>query len=118
MAYGCLGLVHLAFKNYELAISELDKAISENPDRAELFNARGIAHEETRHPELALKDYTQAITIDPKSAVLYHNRGTFYVKLGDNQKAIDDLKTFLSLSLPGDEGRKEVEELLQDLENR
>jgi tetratricopeptide (TPR) repeat protein len=40
----------------------------------------------------ALEAYTNAVDLDPQSATPYFNRGVVYGKLGNYQRALDDLK--------------------------
>ena len=57
---------------YQL-VADLGEAIRLNPNRAELFVARGAVWERLRDATHAIADYDEAIGLDPKSAAAYNN---------------------------------------------
>ncbi|MEO1448380.1 MAG: tetratricopeptide repeat protein, partial [Bacteroidota bacterium] len=89
----------------ELAIEELEKAISKAPDYvpayvylAELYYEQG---KETKNAEDFNKGFgyaQQAIKKNPEYAPAYRIRGELYLLLKEYQKARDDLKKYVSLA--------------------
>ena len=62
------GLAHYKLRQYEQAVTNLDKAISLNPNYGEAYGLRGLIHEQLRHYEQAVADFDQTIAISPQNA--------------------------------------------------
>ncbi|NXD12753.1 TTC13 protein, partial [Nothocercus nigrocapillus] len=75
IAYGKKGLHDM--KNAELALFELSRVISLEPDRPEVFEQRAEILSPLGRVSEALSDLTRAIQLQP-SARLYRHRGTLY----------------------------------------
>jgi tetratricopeptide (TPR) repeat protein len=49
----------------------------------------------------AIGDYNKALSINPKYAEIYNNRAFVYLRLGNTNQAIEDLKTAARLGYKG-----------------
>lgn len=64
---------------YDAAISNLNKAIKNNPNMWEAYNNRGLSYHHKKKYDQAIADYNKAIELNPKEYKPYGNRGlTFY----------------------------------------
>ena len=80
--------------------------------KAERFDA--ASEERKKYMDQAFADFTKAITLDPSSAANWSTRGSYYGIIGENQKAIADLRHALDLN-PPEPLRKDVVESLKAL---
>jgi len=98
-AYNNRGLVYKNQKKWELALADYNKAIAISPDYVDAYNNRGVVYSDQKKWELALADFNKAIAINPDLAQVYSNRGVIYYKIGDKQKAREDLQRAAQLFL-------------------
>ena len=73
------------------ALADYSKAISLQPNTAELWSDRGYVDLGQHDYSDAVKDEAQAIQLDPKLARAYYLRGVASADLGDRVNAVDDL---------------------------
>jgi tetratricopeptide (TPR) repeat protein len=83
--------------NYDLAISEYEKAIELNPKYADSYNKRGLVYFNKNMYEQAIKDYTEAIQLNPKYTDAYNNRGIIYYNQEKYDLAIIDYSKAIEL---------------------
>lgn len=83
--------------NYDLAISEYEKAIVLNPKYADSYNKRGLVYFNKNMYEQAIKDYTEAIQLNPKYTDAYNNRGIIYYNQEKYDLAIIDYSKSIEL---------------------
>ncbi|KAM4771707.1 tetratricopeptide repeat protein 13 isoform 1-T1 [Rhinophrynus dorsalis] len=95
MAYGKRGLHDL--KNAELALFELSRVISLEPNHPEVFEQRAEILSPLGRVSEALSDLTRAIQLQP-SARLYRHRGTLHFISEDYVAAHDDFHQSLELN--------------------
>ena len=88
---------YLDQKQYELAITEYNKAIKLNPKKAEFYNHRGMAYFHLSEYSSAMEDLNIAIELDPMSATAYTVRGRVYFELNQYELAINDLNMAIDL---------------------
>ncbi|MFH1634626.1 MAG: tetratricopeptide repeat protein [Chloroflexota bacterium] len=97
------GLVQYDQKNYTLAVSHFNQALSSESSGRKLFTRQGIffylgnAQCFINNLEQAIADYTEAIEIYPLFAEAYNNRGVVYSDLGDYEQAIADYTKAIAL---------------------
>ena len=91
-----LGKYFIKEHSYDLALNALTKAISQEPNNANLYDFRGIAYGSIQEHEKAIADFSMAISIDNQIASAYNNRSLSYWALdmiceaeNDINKAID-----------------------------
>ncbi|KAM4041518.1 tetratricopeptide repeat protein 13 isoform 1-T1 [Anomaloglossus baeobatrachus] len=95
IAYGKKGLQDI--KNAELALFELSRVISLEPDHPEVFEQRAEILSPLGRISEALGDLTRAIQLQP-SARLYRHRGTLYFISEDYVAAHEDFQRSLELN--------------------
>lgn len=79
--------------DFEKALEAYNKAIDFNPNSLLAYYSRGFLYEKKLGKyEKAIEGLNKVIALDPNYAIAYNNRGLLYEKLGDNQKAISDLR--------------------------
>ncbi len=98
-AYSNPGAVLIDVGQYQEAISDLDQAITLNPDLATAFNNRANAYANLDQLQSALDDYQEAIRLDPTMALAYYNRALAYTYMDDDQKAGMDVARVIELGL-------------------
>uniref|UniRef100_A0A8C3QGU1 Tetratricopeptide repeat domain 13 n=1 Tax=Cyanoderma ruficeps TaxID=181631 RepID=A0A8C3QGU1_9PASS len=95
ISYGKKGLHDM--KNAELALFELSRVISLEPDHPEVFEQRAEILSALGRISEALSDFTKAIQLQP-SARLYWHRGTLYFISEDYATAHEDFQRSLELN--------------------
>ncbi|XP_067392105.1 tetratricopeptide repeat protein 13 isoform X2 [Emydura macquarii macquarii] len=95
IAYGKKGLHDI--NNAELALFELNRVISLEPNRPEVFEQRAEILSPLGRISEALADLTKAIQLQP-SARLYRHRGTLYFISEDYATAHEDFQRSLELN--------------------
>ncbi|XP_046510222.1 tetratricopeptide repeat protein 13 isoform X2 [Equus quagga] len=95
IAYGKKGLHDI--KNADLALFELSRVITLEPDRPEVFEQRAEILSPLGRINEAVNDLTKAIQLQP-SARLYRHRGTLYFISEDYATAHEDFQQSLELN--------------------
>ncbi|XP_049645589.1 tetratricopeptide repeat protein 13 isoform X4 [Suncus etruscus] len=95
IAYGKKGLHDI--KNAELALFELSRVVTLEPDRPEVFEQRAEILSPLGRISEAVSDLTKAIQLQP-SARLYRHRGTLYFISEDYATAHEDFQQSLELN--------------------
>ncbi len=92
---------------YDKAISDYKKALELNPAMRDEINAklwiaynnRGISlATENRHSD-AVADFSKAIELNPDDGKIYYNRALSWIRLGDRERAIIDMKKACDLGI-------------------
>jgi len=83
------GIMALDEKNYEEALKHFEKAITEEPQNAVAFAAKGFCLSELGRYEEALKVFDEAISLNPTNPETHFNRGVVLDKLGKYENAIE-----------------------------
>jgi len=90
--------------NFDQAIADFTKAISLNPNDAEVYYSRGAAYygiaitrDDASSVERAIGDYDQALKLNPDYAAVYTARGSAYSGKGEFDKALEDLNHAIQL---------------------
>ncbi|MGD9179286.1 MAG: tetratricopeptide repeat protein, partial [Desulfobacterales bacterium] len=92
-AYFNRGVIYASGKrDYDLAISDISKAIERNPRLFKAYYSRGLIYDAKGNYQRAVIDYNRAIEINPKFANAYAKRGVFYGRIGLTRKFCLDLK--------------------------
>ncbi|KAM8818485.1 tetratricopeptide repeat protein 13 isoform 3-T3 [Rhynchonycteris naso] len=111
MAYGKKGLHDI--KNAELALFELSRVISLEPDRPEVFEQRAEILSPLGRINEAVNDLTKAIQLQP-SARLYRHRGTLYFI---SEEAIESFKEALKQKVDFIDAYKSLGQAYRELGN-
>jgi lipoprotein NlpI len=93
---------------YRDAVLDMSKAISLEPKFTQAYIARGNVYMKLKHFKKAAEDFTLSIEINPDFARGYLNRGMAFKLDGRNDKAVQDLKKFLSLYNKNDNFAKQI----------
>ena len=84
--------------NYELAISDFNKALKIDRNFAPAYLNRGIAYTNENEQEKAIADYNKTIELDPKNEEAFYMRGLIYSQKGNSDSAISDFAKTVSLN--------------------
>ncbi len=84
-------------KDYNQAITHLDKAIQLNPKDTFYFMSRGGVKDALGKHDDALDDYNQAIKLDPENIHAYNARGSTKNHIEDYKGAKDDYSKIIKL---------------------
>lgn len=84
-------------KDYNQAITHLDKAIQLNPEDAFYFMGRGGIKDALGKHDDAIDDYNQAIKLDPENIHAYNARGSTKNYIEDYKGAKDDYTKIIKL---------------------
>jgi len=100
LAYNNRSDVKAKAGDYEGAIEDLNKAISQTQDYFSLYCNRGKARIEINDIKGALEDFTKSISLCPKFTDAYSGRGLAKSKMNDYDGALKDFTKAIELS-PG-----------------
>lgn len=88
-------------KMYEEAIADYNKTLNMKPDQPQAYNSRARLYFDLAKGRdsllLALADYNKAIELLPSDGEFWTNRGATYARLGDLNKAIENLTEGIKL---------------------
>jgi len=91
--------------NYELAVSDLDRAIEISPFDHDGYFKRAIAFAGLNEMTYALNDLEQALKLDPNNLDYLHSRGLIQFVLEDFSSALADLNRMIAAT----EGQAQVD---------
>jgi len=96
-----LGLAYLYQKKWNVAIGELKTALKMDPTLVEAQYNLGFAYlQRDKSYQEAISAWEKAVKIDPEYSNAHYNLGLAYWKVGQSQKAIQELETARKLE-PG-----------------
>jgi len=82
-------------ENYELALTNLNKAVELNPNYKEAYFSRGFVYHTTNKFEQAIKEYNKAVELKFTGVELNYYRGLAYYDLDNYDKALADFNKAL-----------------------
>jgi tetratricopeptide (TPR) repeat protein len=91
------GYINLMTSNFDIAISDYNKAIIRKQRLADAYNERGLALGYIGEIDSAVADFNSAISIEPKFPMPYVNRATAYLNINDKKSALEDFEKALNL---------------------
>ena len=86
------GDIKFANEDFNGAISDYNKAISINPNDAQMYYLRGYAKGKLKDFEASIRDYDKAIQLNPYHESAFHLRGVSKALIKDYEGACDDWK--------------------------
>lgn len=89
-AFNGRGDAYTIAKQYDKAITDLNRAIQLKSDYYEAYYNRGLAYYYLGKHEESIKDYTSAIKYNPELAVAYYNRAGTYFTIQKFSLALED----------------------------
>lgn len=105
--YERLGQFYMALRLYTKAIETAPEETSPQ-NLSEIYRHRGRVHLRLKHYQPALDDLNRAMETDPGKAITYLNRATALEKLGRQDQAASDLRTFLERACAKDPHREQA----------
>ena len=79
-------------EDYQGAIAELEKALAESADDADLLTLLAYSHRKSSHFEIALETYQKALRIDPEHRGANEYLGELYLQMDQLDLALERLK--------------------------
>ena len=110
-----IGIIALNFRQMELAVQYLAKALEVLPTYLDAHNNLGAAYTAQGRYAEALPHFEQAAALDPRNATVYSNLGIVLARLGRTVEARTKLQQALLLSPNDDTARAELAALQQPL---
>lgn len=101
-------------EKYQQAIVELDEALSDKPDNADLLNLLAYSHRKLDHFDIALENYLKALKIDPEHRGANEYLGELYLQLGQPEKAEERLAVLDKECFFGCEEYDELKQAIED----
>lgn len=90
------GIIYYNAGEYENAIAELQAAIADTPNNAEIYFYLGMCYKEKQYTD-AVDAFKRAVDLDPQYTDAYLNLGIVYNKLDMHREAIDILRQVLQI---------------------
>lgn len=103
------GLRYYKNHEYDRAISQFEKAISQYPDFKEAHSVLGNAYFRKDLYEKATAAYHRVLELDPKDATAHENMGVIYANQGRLDKAIEEWENVIRL----DPARSDIKRKIQ-----
>ena len=100
-------------EKYEMAISELKKALGESPDDADLLNLLAYSQRKLMRFDEALVNYQKALEIEPEHRGANEYLGELYLQLGQLDDALERLQVLDDACFFGCEEFDELEEAIK-----
>lgn len=101
-------------EKYQQAITELDKALKDDPDNADMLNLMAYSHRKLKHFDTALDYYQQALQIEPEHRGANEYLGELYLQTGQLDKAEERLEVLDEECFFGCEEFDELEAAIAD----
>ncbi|MEG3440187.1 tetratricopeptide repeat protein [Pannus brasiliensis CCIBt3594] len=95
--YSNRGSLYGAWKKWDLALADYNKALALNPNNARAYMNRADVYKERKEWDLALADYNRAIEIDSNFSGAYAKRGMFYMAWKKWDLALADYNRAVSI---------------------
>jgi lipoprotein NlpI len=86
------GIMNNNLGKYELAVTDLNRALEMDPEYVLAYNGRGMAYLEMERYDEAVSDFETAISLDPGFSLAYFNRGEALYRSGDLDEALVDFE--------------------------
>jgi tetratricopeptide (TPR) repeat protein len=95
--YQARGGGFLQYKQFDLAVADLDRAVALSPADVNAFYNRAVIFERKGDFDSAIKDLNEVLRSKPDHALARHERGYVYLQKRDHDRAIDDLNQAVRL---------------------
>jgi tetratricopeptide (TPR) repeat protein len=101
-------------QKYQQAITELDKALEDEPDNADLLNLMAYSQRQLKHYEIALECYQKALQVEPRHRGANEYLGELYLQIGQLDKAEERLEVLDKECFFGCKEFDELEQAIAD----
>ena len=91
------GKAHFQLKNYNAAISDLNKAMKLEPNDAHLYGERGLVYFMASEQEKSMNDFNTAIELEPNNPYRWASRAFINDKIGNLNESVEDYKKALEI---------------------
>ncbi len=91
------GVAKWRLKQFDAALADFTKAVSQNPDYAPAYNNRGNVYMDLNRVEEAYRDFDKAIALSPSFGPAYSNRANANQKLQRLEAAENDFRKAIEL---------------------
>jgi len=99
---------------YDLAVSDYNKAIELNPKDATTYFNRGRAYSSKKSYDLAVVDLDKTIELNPKESSAYLLRADLQEKKGSPEQAISDYQKVVELDAKNESAKTNLKRLLDE----
>ena len=114
LAYADRGTAYAMVKKFDLALSDLERALVLGYEHSSAYGTLATVHFEMKQFQKAVDLFGKAIDLDPGNAIAYYNRSNALYELGEVEAAIADLEKCLELE-PQDDFRLLINRRLEFL---
>jgi tetratricopeptide (TPR) repeat protein len=90
--YYKMGSAYLQKREFDPAISFLNKSLETNPKYAAAYETRGVVYSRREQYDQAIADFNKALEIDPSFAEAYFSRGRAYYFKREYDKSREDIR--------------------------
>lgn len=97
LAYYQRGKAYFKIKDFNAALSDLNKAINLKPNEAHFYGERGLIHYMAKNTVEAIADFDEAVSIEPGNPFRYASRAFIKDGLSDLEGAKKDYQKALEL---------------------
>jgi len=101
-------------QKYQQAITELDKALENEPENADLLNLMAYSQRQLKHYEIALECYQKALQVEPRHRGANEYLGELYLQIGQPDKAEERLEVLDKACFFGCKEFDELEQAIAD----
>jgi len=112
-----LGVISLQQRNFNDAITQINKAISINSNHHALYNNLGVAYKEIENYKDAIKNFNKAIQLNPDYAEAYNNLGIIFKKKYQYKESYNNYEKAIRLNPNYAEAYNNLGLLYQDIKN-
>ena len=97
------GFVYSELNQYDMALADLDKAITLNPEQAIAYSYRSYIYSDQGNYEAAIADANQAIGLggdlnSGQQSAIFHARAWAYINVGEYASAVEDTSNSIQLA--------------------
>jgi hypothetical protein len=98
IAYQSRGVAFLRYQQFDLGLSDLDRAITLSPGDANALYNRAVALERKGDLDQAVRDLDEVLRLKPDHASANFERGFSYLRKGDYDRAVDDFNESIRMN--------------------
>jgi len=98
VAYNSRGFAYYEIGQFDLAISDYQKALEINAQYGKAYNNLGLVYCKQGHYDIAIQEFNKALEINPKFFEAVNNRGLAYYEKGEFDLAISDYTKALEIN--------------------